>query len=1242
MVGMMLAAVVGVRFASADPIDADQDGYPANPYNPARRDCNDQNAGVSPRAQEVIGDDVDQDCDGYDALRRSFVLDAFITSHWNLEGADVSEDGDELSVGSGGRATLAVSIGDTRGPVHVALQVTDMNASNPCTLRVRTNDSLGNHDDVRSILGEGRQILSFADLPDPERMITQMRFQCPTGGRLGLDWLTVQNSAQFALAPTKDSIFGWRDLNAPGAGQYAGVVRTVPGIVYLDGIPWGVDSRAVLLATSDEGGIGMKDLDAGTPWRSINGTGPDGISELMAWDVAGVDWVEPEGVLELFALTAETRSSETVGGLWYSSDEGETWSQIADTFHDGVGLDGRHGACTDLLFGSGSFILAERESEDLWVASNVSHRYYDLDDRYDTASEEFESGVYLFDQTEGLCPEPIDTLPDDMYIGAIARTYSRGATAAVGWAPLLLVGYTTQDARKSASEPSIYVCSLPEDSSSSGVVDAGCGADLVYDAIAGTGVRCDPVQGSEGLSIVDFEVDPLDPSIVYVADTGVTWTQNTEPDLERECDGTDGGGVLLLNLDAAPWTVGDVWSLTSIQPGDWTGLQFGVTGVSVDPEGDYLFAALPGDDNANSPTPLWRVPTADVLLAEPDWERVLGPDDGSDFDYGQLLHRVNMEYSNSWFDPDNNEIATPYPFAELFGPSQPFDVNWYYDPDSETFRSVVTTRGDMWAVDGLTSSVGGNIGTSWTYWPEVERYEDRDWGTLTASDLALDMEGNLWATVKDPVFWMVPDAGSDDYPVERDCLAEGFGAGGSSVDVASYDGSIWLTLYDQAATEGEWESSMAVARVVHDPDDTWGGAADGELWEWTFQGAGATLDTNFRSLENQVMCRQYRVEGDPRADYQAPDAHVAEPVGDPCLGCMFSDYDPLSPVPNPDDQPWGHPWVVRALDQNVAIVAFRSYVDAEDLNNQRTPIAGALAYTLDGGSTWTDVPVEGYSGTVDCGGGDPDQATDVLSWVETLTLIGEGVDSYVVYDTNDELVDWSFDLVLGASENSNPEQEDAVTRDCNVARVRITPTVTDWEWIPLPTDASATCRVTPSQFLGAVANPHRSNEVFIWGSYELTAAKADATHTLYEEWGGVCLLDLETGSATPVVSPETGNATYELAYTSVAPHPEDATRVLIGTCLDTGTLVSCIKPEIDAANGYIEWGTGGPPVPRCPSYAPPLLADRQSDGSWTVTALDTAPAGVCGYTVAWGTDGTEHERFYYSGHGGSWSASVAP
>lgn len=118
----MLAHLVLLAPSLAWAVDADQDGAQP-PF-----DCNDRSASIHPNAQEVTGNQVDEDCDGIDSSRRPLAVPSFPAGPRTDSGTVTRQDGDSVTVGNAaqqkaGSTRLDFQVPAPRGKMHAAIDV---------------------------------------------------------------------------------------------------------------------------------------------------------------------------------------------------------------------------------------------------------------------------------------------------------------------------------------------------------------------------------------------------------------------------------------------------------------------------------------------------------------------------------------------------------------------------------------------------------------------------------------------------------------------------------------------------------------------------------------------------------------------------------------------------------------------------------------------------------------------------------------------------------------------------------------------------------------------------------------------------------------------------------------------------------------------------------------------------------------------------------------------------------------
>lgn len=113
-------------------------------------------------------------------------------------------------------------------------------------------------------------------------------------------------------------------------------------------------------------------------------------------------------------------------------------------------------------------------------------------------------------------------------------------------------------------------------------------------------MSCTQVSDALGLDVRDIEVDVLDPSIVYIADGG------DDPDTAT-CNGNS-GGLYSMQVTESGW----MWDGEIGDP-TWLTTGFGLTGISMDPEGEFLFSFIPAEGGSlYGAGGMYRIPYVDI------------------------------------------------------------------------------------------------------------------------------------------------------------------------------------------------------------------------------------------------------------------------------------------------------------------------------------------------------------------------------------------------------------------------------------------------------------------------------------------------------------------------------------------------------------------------------------------------------------------------------------------------------
>ncbi len=1202
------------RARAACPGDSDGDGYSLSGTSGGCvigvPDCDDGDANVNPGEFETLSDGIDNECDGRDAMARYFSSGFFNAATWPGTGV-FSYTGDTVQVGDPGafaRSTVTRTVGipRSRGATGVMVDVALLTGPG-CTIELDTTPwgasfPVTTHDEP--LIATGTNWIPFPTV-QPRHILRAVRVACMNFSRAEIDWIQVQNADE-AMPPPADITLAWTDTRMPGGGYIESVVRD--------------DGLANLWMGTDVAGVAIGDRDWPGFWEVNNGAGT---SSLMMQGNLGVADMEPmanpdDGVYVLMGdvTNPEDGDRTLVGGLWWTGDEGNTWSQLGSSWSDTYGASaGVTWADTgdDIGgFGLETNCPGTRAGEVTWEGGGG--RLIQADDIepgvpgqgeviYVANADDDAMGVSIYAAGQ-TCALPNDgtALPAE-HVGAILRV-----DLPLGTPSLLLVGYR---GRVNAGE-GVYACELP-------AWPLDCALP------AGLRANCWPVDGTDGVDVRDIEPDTLAEALgdlaVYVVDGG---TRPVDADSDGVGDATcnhDESALhrIALELDAFGNVV-DTWVPGLVVEGDIDMLSpttdYFMTDASMDPTSEWVFINLgPASSAANYFVDrLYRAESPLVPLGTATWEPVNSGDPAtpfSDLDYYERIRQsANLDLGGAWLESTIN--GQPHSFPARAAPGEGHSTIWVDGAFGD--YAVVSGWANAWMVEGLsagwyddeTDPVGtpdidtlaqpeGDV--DWTFWPDIS--PGYTYQTFVAHEVAWDSSGTLWTVAGDhgvlqydPAHWLATGEGA-----AIDCLWKGFPAGSVTVSVG-LDGSVWAGLLDESTSDGRHQ--MAVVRTLD----------QGATWAY----AGAGYDSAFMDEttgEHWCMDKDFTHAAVPF------DAGTATWPGSQFWVGMI---DPINPPT--DTQPsLGNPVDVRALDANAALVLFQP--------ESGTGSPGGLYLTVDGGVTWDAVPFDPGTGTVPC--------DETLTWQKgTFELVHPGGEyTYWVEDEVTGDVSWSFDLIfsveLGTVYGSYPSS--AGPTECSLARILVTDDGTgqpqaDWDWIPLEKfhESENTCGVSGQVIEGATIAPW-SEDIVIWGGYRRFFGSDP--YQITTRYGGACIMNWSDpgvdywGSSTGAYDTYTmlmNPAVDELSVGWVAPHPEVADLYAILPSLDLGTRKQCEvvrDPSTHAA---------------CPDFPYPRLASRTALGGWTVTTLATHPPSGLPMHAAWSPLGVADDQGG-NGHG---------
>lgn len=247
-----------------------------------------------------------------------------------------------------------------------------------------------------------------------------------------VDGLQLQD-AELEFGPPNELAIDWQDTRLPGGGHTVGMVRE--------------DTTGYLYMGSDVGGLAGND---GSGWQVANG---EGATSILMGGSSGVTEILPmtDGSGEVYVLMGDSNGTDNVGGLWRTSDSGDTWEQLASAsgeFPLGSTSDNSDDVCGN-----------PRESNcDAWVQAGGWLMQADSlpgvsgDVIYLANADNEARGVSIYDGADACAlPNSGDALPAD-WVGALLRV-----DVLPNETPVLVVGYK---ARLDLGA-SVFVCTLP-------------------------------------------------------------------------------------------------------------------------------------------------------------------------------------------------------------------------------------------------------------------------------------------------------------------------------------------------------------------------------------------------------------------------------------------------------------------------------------------------------------------------------------------------------------------------------------------------------------------------------------------------------------------------------------------------------------------------------------------------------------------------------------------------------------
>ena len=1204
--------------------DVDGDGYDeCLPIQFFDCDCDDNNVAVNPGATEEPANGVDDDCDLADGVHQKIWEDMNDwtsdppTAPWSTTG---TKDPDRVTLAPGEVLSWSSSRNARFGYIHVVIDAATApsGADGTCLVELTTTPIGGGAPTTTSatlIAGTKAYPLS-----NPEVTITQVKVDCSgaTGGTAGIDWLVVQNS-DVPFPPATDLDVAWWDTDMPEGGYNTHVV--LRGGSLLDGEDSPYDT---LFGAGDVSGFARYE-DGTSSWVSINGDPTVSGSflyqdvDMNAHDIAWLDDGSTDGLL--LGVTANHTKNEDERGLrgqlLSSSDLGQTWTPLANGYSSGSSDPAVAATRRKNPYGKtdrpGGRLIQPTDTGQAFMASQVGG----------------EPALVLLDSAGTLCTvDSGGVLPE-------ASNWDAGEPhdllVALAWAQhpisseqIVFTGYRQRDLNTTSGEHSLFRCTWTGEPTCSDTPT--CGA----------------ISGSEGLDVADLEVGGTvtDYAHVYVADFGRRDRNDggtsTCLDPAQSISAGDLCGPRVWRWDAkiADYTGASDTVVDIVTPVMTTGLTYftetplAVTGLNISPGTDWL-TAFTGNGHAgwySSASPAWRVSLCEAegidssgypggCTSSAGWisladDKYFTPgyttaDDTDDDLDGEYQRETVLDPSNTWMA----DQALPSWQADLYD-----GVVWQADAASPRMLIGNTAFG-LWAwhepspgalgpestaLDGhLVGTVDEDTAIGVTFFDNAGDLGSTTWQGTVVRDVGFGWDGRVWSLDLDNGF-VSEDEGSATRAVRPPQLTV-FGAGGQAVATATHsngdDGAVWIALNDKSAQSGATLLPPEKQGILRSEDggDTFcyqgvieeGDVGDGPAIHRSIEGdnkfVGDKADEVFHRKDFYHQFWPY-----PLFDSEDWLPCDNEDLGDPYSeGTAFRESMTLEGGDH--DMSWGNPQDLEALDENVALATFGSYLADEDLDGlgftTTLTIPGRVGYTLDGGATWH---------TVDFA--DAEAACTVTGLDLAEDLFGKDTVLHLVDDSSwyTSAEDWRLDFFLLGADSGNLYLLGG--QDCALWRVTLSTTAgptttTSWSPVTIPTVSEGCTVHEPSGFS---VSPWQ-DRLLIWGGY----SKSHGNVT--RERGGLCLMDFDGSNAVGALDPADG---YRFSIKQAAPNPLVQDQWVVTPFVDDQIQDQCAREWSEAEN---DWATDEEDVYDACDVPVPFVYQRRSPGSagpnWIATDL---------------------------------------
>ncbi len=1108
-------------------------------------DCRDYDAAVHPNQLELGSTVYDDNCNGRRAMLPGFTETAFLPVQWASSGS-VSFHADGVTLNGTSTVTRSgLTLSRSTASV-VALKVASLSGTT-CNLQLNTSEPgvAGGTWKTKWLTGTGVQLLDFRTSFSPPEVIKQVRLQCGPGSTLDADWLVIQDALEEFGPPAELSVT-WKDTRLPAGAHSVAVVRD--------------DTAGMIYFGDDVSGVSRYN---GMTWEVANGSGA---GSLLMGGTLGVADIFPleDATGEVYALMGEW-SAKNVGGLWRSTNSGDTWEQLASseyelpgqsyaaaTHDDDVMGDPRSGHCgSDATYQIGGALLA------------ADARALTPPVIYMANADPQSTGVAIWDDTESCAlPHTGDALPADL-VGALLYVEAEPYGT-----PALVVGFRG----RVGGGDSLYVCELdPAGASCSGAVTTDCqqvelgdGAPDVRDLELNTWRR-------------DVWMDTTATGVLVVDSGG-------RPAVEGDtCDYTGGtvGELLISDSGSGGLSVTVVDDL--ITGADVPDVAAGVamTGVSLDGDSEYVFVNTPmGPNSRYSVDRAIRVLADDLLggFATPVFQALNRGMDGTstvpmnqEDPYEEARRIVDLDLLGTWLGADTSVRPNVFPARSAPGAMPDFEWLTSYTaeqaegPDLEVVMGINGNHG--WVIAGLDepwtdnevdeatfnptdTTADAENDVAFAFLPWINHVDALTPQGTSCKDVAMGPDGHIWSANGDVGIahhdMTVPATLANPAGAEIDCLWAGWRTSSQSIHVVSRrfageegdegevgDPVIWATVRDQSSAG--YDHAAGVVRSMN----------NGGTWEYA--GAGF-MDGTEEEFAMAADWESSDAKYGNRACLDEDTGHVMTPFEDLDGG---DEYDPahafssgtsLATARLITTATIGRPRFIRALDEHLAVLVMGS--DDGGTGD------GGLYLTTNGGSTWEHLDFD--PGPDSC-----DEATMFASAAISLRPAPHD-DSLTPWDGSDG----ALELVVGAIAG-------AASANCALARVVVTDLgstpATDWTWVSLPTDGetgwnASSCGVSWENLTTMAVAPW-APEVMIGGSLRRNWSGGAPSKVL----GGACLINLETGARKIVIDPRTEAR----GVGAVEAHPSVSDLWVVFPELDGGTYQECTD-ERDTAPTCLE------------------------------------------------------------------------